>query len=91
MYVLSFLPKNHFFFIKLYCHQYIPLITFIQLKTRRQPTKPKVASAATEAALKEVKSRAKKGSKADHARPANSAVVPKQQRSGRNATGGVTR
>jgi hypothetical protein len=81
----------YMFFIFLNFFVVIVVVASWQLKTRRQPTKPKVASAATEAALKEVKSRAKKGTKTDHARPTNAAVVPKQQRSGRNATGGVTR
>lgn len=64
--------------------------TIEDLKVKRQATKPKT-NAATEAALKEVKSRTKKATKVESHAQANKAIIPKQQRGNRNATGGVTR
>jgi large subunit ribosomal protein L24e len=66
-------------------------VSIEDLKKKIQPTKPK--SAATEAALKEVKERAKAAKKTStlNKGPAGGANVPKIQRSGKNATGGAKR
>jgi hypothetical protein len=63
-------------------------IVTLQLTKRRQATKPKATSAATEAALKEVKSRGKK-SKAGAA-PRGGAIIPKNQK-GVSRPGGTQR
>ena len=65
-------------------------LTVEDLKAKRQVTKPK--SAATEAALKEVKERSKAAKKAaGGAAGAPKAIIPKIQRSSQNARGGAKR
>ena len=59
------------------------------LQKKKQATKPK--SEATEAALKEVKERAKAAKKANAVRPANNANIPKNQKMGAAGTKGGRR
>ena len=65
-------------------------VTVDDLKAKRQLSKPK--SAATEAALKEVKEKTKAAKKAGGAAGgANKAIIPKIQRSANSARGGAKR